>query len=543
VSSHPQNDRKDLHAENERLRAEVERLRRRVAWGERHFQEVIDHQLGFVAVLDPDGRLERTDRTARELAGLDTTEVYDKPFWESPWWTYDEGVRERIRAACRAAGRGESLRFDVDAAIEDGLLPVDFLIAPIYDEAGRVSHLVASGIDISGRRQVENLLREGRERLRLALDVGEIGVVDHDLETGRIVYDERGKNILGLADHEQTAAEVSERVHPDDREMVARHVEAALRPDEPERFQVEYRFRHPDGGTRWLAGRGRAIPGDDGKPRRYMGVVVDITHIKRAEDRLRAVNQSLEQTVERRTRDLEVANQYLREMSRTLTMAEQRERQRLSLVLHEDLQQLLYGLQMRLSVVEMQLDAPPASADETCAVILSPLNDMKALCDRAVALTRTLSVELDPPVLKNEGLCAALQWLTTHVSERYGLAVTLDCDLEGARVSRDVRLMMVQAVRELLFNIVHHAGTERARVSAGVIDGILTLLVADGGAGFDVETTRRRRQQDQAGLGLFSVEERLRFIGARVRVASQPGTGTEITITYELDAGLREQAS
>src|SRR5690606_37815151 len=100
------------------------------------------------------------------LCGTRAARVCGRPFWEGPWWAYDEHVRERIRAAVEAARRGEPQRFDVHARLPDGSrVPIDFMIAPMRDDTGAITHLLPSGMDITDRERAEQAVREANFRL------------------------------------------------------------------------------------------------------------------------------------------------------------------------------------------------------------------------------------------------------------------------------------------------------------------------------------------------------------------------------------------
>jgi signal transduction histidine kinase len=161
--------------------------------------------------------------------------------------------------------------------------------------------------------------------------------------------------------------------------------------------------------------------------------------------------------------------------------------------------------------------------------------DLTALVEEAGRATRTLSVELNPPVLRREGLEQALTWLATHMQERHGLAVTLDLDPIPFSPHEDERILLVQLARELLFNVVKHARTQAARLTLFAAEGALHLVVEDDGAGFDPDRLRRLDGGD--GLGLFSIEERVRLFGGTVAVQAAPGQGTRVELVFPRDEG------
>ena len=222
----------------------------------------------------------------------------------------------------------------------------------------------------------------------------------------------------------------------------------------------------------------------------------------------------------------------VRQLTTALTLAEQRERRRLSQVLHDDLQQILFGIDMRAAVLEHALSTF-AGADVTS--LQSHVEDIRGLLIEAIHSTRVLSLELNPPVLRGEGLGPALGWLARHMEEMHGLRVEVQLDDELPLPNEDQRVLVVQLARELLFNVVKHAGVQEARLSAEAPDGQLVISVQDAGSGFDViEQLDNSLHRDS--LGLYSVTERLRLFGGTLRVDSAPGIGTRVHLVLPLHA-------
>jgi two-component system, chemotaxis family, CheB/CheR fusion protein len=249
---------------------------------------------------------------------------------------------------------------------------------------------------------------------------------------------------------------------------------------------------------------------------RIEGVVitfVDITRRKRSEEELAQLTKSLEQRVLERTRQV-------RDLTTSLVRAEQRERRRLSEALHDELQQLLYGTKLKLAMLR------DAAGDGRNAK--KHIAEAEELLGRGIQLTRQLSVDLNPPVLKSEGLRAILSWLQSHMRELHGLDVEIEAEGEIRVDDGDVRVLLFQVFRELLFNISKHAGVDSARVSLRESNGELVVDVKDQGKGFDVATTLTGRAHETQGL--TSVKERIGFLGGHMEISSQPRAGTSVTL-------------
>jgi len=227
-------------------------------------------------------------------------------------------------------------------------------------------------------------------------------------------------------------------------------------------------------------------------------------------------------------------NHQLRELASAVTLAEQRERQRVSQVLHDYVQQMLHGIQLRAHL--LILDAPP----NTHPGLQEHLEAIQRLTEEAIQATRTLTVELSPPVLQREGLSAAFRWLADHMAEMHALDVDLEIHGDCQMYNNELSVLLFQAARELLFNVVKHADVKRAQLSLQEKDDMVIVRVSDQGNGFDMALRNRSRRRI-GGFGLASIEERLNLFGGKVELTSQVGNGTSITLTVPKAIKLWEE--
>ncbi len=147
----------------------------------------------------------------------------------------------------------------------------------------------------------------------------------------------------------------------------------------------------------------------------------------------------------------------------------------------------------------------------------------------AIKTARSLTAELSPPVLRQCGLAAALKWLRAWCGEKYGMDVKVAVEDE-VDPGADVSVTLFRSVRELLFNIVKHAGVSSANLRMWrTDDGIVKLEVRDEGVGFDPEEVRAR-EGAVGGFGLFSIRERMEWLGGGLEIESAPGVGSRFTL-------------
>jgi signal transduction histidine kinase/ActR/RegA family two-component response regulator len=232
--------------------------------------------------------------------------------------------------------------------------------------------------------------------------------------------------------------------------------------------------------------------------------------LQESEQRLKALNETLGQRAEQ-----------LRRLAAEVTRAEQRERRRLAALLHDNLQQLLVATKFSIRSLRRL-----TSDEEICRVA----GEAGDILDQAIAESKSLTMELSPPILHQGGLAPALRWLGSWMHQKHGLTVNVQVDDDAIGEGGDVAVSLFSAARELLLNVVKHAGVHRARVRlARQDDQHVQLVVADKGAGFDPAQTIEGKIAS-GGFGLFNIRERLALLGGRLEVESTPGRGSRFTL-------------
>lgn len=208
----------------------------------------------------------------------------------------------------------------------------------------------------------------------------------------------------------------------------------------------------------------------------------------------------------------------IRSLAAELTRAEQEERHRISQVLHDDLQQRLFAVKAQLSF----LKDGNLSADT-----YRELGQIQESLSESVAITRNLSIDLSPIVLQGEGLTEVLTWLSFRMKDQYGLQVDLEAKEDLHEVDSHMRMLLFQSIRELLFNVVKHAGVSQAKVTLDEMNGRPCITVSDDGKGFDSEVILGN---PQAAHGLLIIRDRLNLLGCHMELVAKPNEGTRITI-------------
>ncbi|NLO72914.1 MAG: hypothetical protein GX100_02240 [candidate division WS1 bacterium] len=257
-----------------------------------------------------------------------------------------------------------------------------------------------------------------------------------------------------------------------------------------------------------------------------------LRELKQSRDSLGDLNDSLEIRVRERTAEVEQRADQLRSLALELTRVEQRERRRLAEMLHDHLQQLLVAARLRL-----QLAQDGVSPEE----VQVELQKAEEYLEEAIRGSRSLTVELSPPMLHEGGLGGALRWLGREMNEKHGLQVSVEVASEVDPGTEEAEEFLFQAARELLFNVVKHAQTPRAWVRltpSGT--GALELAVRDDGVGIDLSRLARPSAED-GHFGLFSLRERLEALGGHLTIESAPGQGTEVRLLMSQSDSTRDE--
>jgi signal transduction histidine kinase len=208
-----------------------------------------------------------------------------------------------------------------------------------------------------------------------------------------------------------------------------------------------------------------------------------------------------------------------------LSLAEEKERRRITIELHDRTNEILISSIIRLATLAKSV-TDPGLADS--------LNEICQLLQQLTQETRLLMFELYPPSLYYLGLEAALRELTDRMMEKYGIQVSFIDDARRKSVDTDVEILLFQAVRELLTNVVKHAQARAVSVIISGSGGNVRIIVKDDGVGFDNAVISDGRQT--SGFGLYNLSERLCHIGGHLE-AESGSWGTRITLTVPSGEG------
>ena len=374
-------------------------------------------------------------------------------------------------------------------------------------------------------RQSQAELEAARARYFDLYDLAPIGYVTLDEKGVVSEANIPASTLLGMARNELVRQPFFRFILTDDRDIYYLHRKHLVESGEPQ--ACELRMVKKDGAVFWahLAATAAQDPGGETSCRI---VISDITGRRQTEEALRDLNKNLEMRVLERTVELEKAcdellrrNAQFRALVARLAHKESRERRRIAQFLHDNFQQLLVAAKRKTAMILSQSHDPDLKLAGQQVV---------EIIDQSIAGSRTLIMELAPPILHDAGFEAGMHWLSRWMAEEYELAVDVSGTMPPAPLPEDLRILLFHAVRELLVNIVKHARVKSAQVTMSPANGGLRITVSDEGHGFDAAVALALPRT----FGLFNIQERLALLDGRLDIASKPGAGTTIGLYVPL---------
>ena len=212
----------------------------------------------------------------------------------------------------------------------------------------------------------------------------------------------------------------------------------------------------------------------------------------------------------------------IRALAVRLLNAQESERRRISLLLHDDVSQNIAALGLSISSLKRKL---PATYEE----IIVHLDGSELQAHDLTKQIRRLSHQLHPEVLEHLGLVAALESHVTEFGQEEKIEIKFEADIGSDPVPFDLSVCLYRVALEALRNIARHSGARTASVSLKQREGYLMLEVSDSGSGFDVEKAKRG-----SGIGLLSTEERIKVFQGTLDICSDPGHGTVLVARVPL---------
>lgn len=358
--------------------------------------------------------------------------------------------------------------------------------------------------EIARRGLAEQRQRESEQRLVLAMKGADLTWWDWDVQTGSLTCDRSFAERLGYSADEIAAQESlwEQLAHHDDVPRFSQTLKAHLDNSSPH-FEVEHRVRSKSGEWKWVLTRGRVVERDDhGLPLRASGTNLDITEVKQARERIDSLTHAMIQ-------------------------AQERERGRIALDLHDQIAQDLSALRLSLQTVFDDLRSVWPEVSDRVAEISEKLRSISKS-------VRDIVYELVSPGLEDLSLPSTVQQYCREFSAKNRLVVELVSEgIEELPLDFDTEINLFRVIQEALNNIAKHAHAHKVIVRLTGSQSKIVLSIKDDGKGFDVKRESATAITDKR-IGLWCMEQRIGLLGGKIDVESSPDGGTEIIVEAPL---------
>ncbi len=451
-----------------------------------------------LAVFDGEFNFVRVNRAYAEAAGYDPEYFTGKNHFALYPHEENEAIWTRVRDTGIPFVAHER-PFRYPDYPERGTTWWDWSFSPLEDAGGVPDRFLLCLVDVTRLKRAERSLTESEAAYRAVVEQASDGILVLDREGTILEANLRACDLSGYSAKELAGRGIEALEDGGEGDRVA----GIARMLEGETVVGECVWRRKDGSQVPVELSGSMLA--DG---RLMVIGRDVSARREAQDKMLAFQECL------------------RRLSSELSLAEERTRRRIAKDLHDQVGQMLALCQMKLGELQQQSTGDGARS----------VKEIRGYLYDVIVRTRSLTFELGSPVLYELGLEAALEELVKEASKRYGLRVEFVDDGGEKPLNHDMRSVLFRSAGELLANAAKHAAASSVRVALSARDGLVVMTVGDDGKGFDAEHFTARVTRG-GGFGLFSMRERLEYLGGSLKIDSSPGRGTSVSVALPLSIG------
>jgi PAS domain S-box-containing protein len=505
------------------------------------FKSTFHHAAVGMAHVDMDGRFVRVNPKFAQILGYSSAQLTEMTFMQIT--EPDTAVKDLIGLRDLINGSTDSYSRDKRYLRKDGShVWCNVNVSLLRSPDGSPDRFVAVLHDISLRKQTEEDLARTNELLSISQIAGGTGSFEWIIPENALTWSENHIKMFGLrpAAFDGSFAAWRRCLLPEDLAKVEAQIQTAFS-ERREEWLTEYRIIRADSAEeRWITSRGRIAYDSRGKAVLMIGVSIDTTDRKLVEEELLRSRNDLERHIHQRTtelvqktlemseqaRQLDQANESLRQLSARILHLQDEERRRIASHLHDSTGSWITALSMNLSVI--QTDGSNLSP-KSKTVLADSLEILRDMSDDL----RTVSHLLHPPLLDEMGLQSALRWFVEEFSKRSKIPVEVELAPSLGRLSRECETAIFRVVQEALTNVHRHSGSPRASICITRQNQQIALEVRDWGVGIPA---LKDGSHARPGVGVQGMRERIRQLGGEFEIRRNPDGGTSVIAKFTEDS-------
>jgi PAS domain S-box-containing protein len=450
----------------------------------------------LVVVLSPDGRIVHFNQVCQSLTGYSLEEAKNQVVWD---FLVDPADSAQVKQCVQKVARGETCQSTNHWLTKDGRQrQIEWMNTPSRSD-GDVEYVIRTGVDVTGREEAQDRAREGEATVRALLEAASQAILAVDRQGLIVLTNDAAEKMFGYPRQEMVGHPVGRLIPGPAAEKHATHIAQWF--SNP--------VQRPMGGGRELRGRrknGSEFPAEimlnSVETRAGMLAVTfisDITERKKNEAALLKYHGQLQDLTSNLISSQEHANRVL------------------ARELHDVFSQELAAVSMELSALESNSAKTPQEIQERLKLLGSKIAHL-------AGEIHGTSRRLHPAILDDLGLEAALREECRGFYERYRVPAEFESKKVPAVIPPAIALCLYRVAQESLRNVGKHAQATRVTVRLFGSRRAITLQIEDEGDGFDLDQALRK-----GGLGFVSMEERVRLVGGKLDIQSQPSKGTTVT--------------
>ena len=500
---------RELMSVNERLRVEIaerKQIEEALRESEIKYRAIFETTEAVTAIIEKDMTISLVNKKCERMLGYSKEELEGKRKW-TEFVVKDELERLKEYHRLRRVDPNAAPRnYECRLIGEEG--NVKIALVTVATIPGTEKSL-ASALDITERKRVEEALRESEKRYRDLVDLLPQTVFELD-ERAKLTFVNR--NAFGMFRYSQEdfdkGLSALQMFIPEDQDRAKENIKRRLR---GEKFGTnEYTALRKDGSTFPVLLHSAPIV-REGKPIGLRGIIIDITDRKQAEDELRR------------------SQERLRNLSTHLERVREEERTEVAREIHDDLGQSLTALKMDLFFLRKRLPEAQES-------LIQKITEMITLIDTSISNVKRISSQLRPGLLDDLGLVPAIQWQVGDFEQRTGIKCKLATNAEDIAIDRDISTAFFRILQEALTNVARHANATKVNICLRRKADNLELKIIDNGKGIT-----KKQIQDPKSFGLMGMRERIEYLGGEFKITGIRGKGTTLVSIVPLNQNGKAQ--